>query len=59
MLVIISKEVFEILRKVSRSYWGGHRPAGTAVEVKNLNGGVRLEIAVLAALPIAEAQKEG
>ena len=47
----ISKEVFAVLGKVAKSYWGDHRPAATAVEVKSLNGGVRLGFAVLAALP--------
>lgn len=36
---------------VARKKTQGHRPAWTAVEVKSLNGGVRFEIAVQAALP--------
>jgi enamine deaminase RidA (YjgF/YER057c/UK114 family) len=36
---------------VAAKYLRGHRPAWTAVEVKDLNGGIRFEIAVNAALP--------
>ena len=42
--------MFGTLVDVAVRYTRGHRPAWTAVEVKGLNGGVRLEIAVLAAI---------
>jgi enamine deaminase RidA (YjgF/YER057c/UK114 family) len=48
----ISKEVFEVLGNVAKSYWSDHRPAATAVEVKSLNGGVRLEITVLPSVDV-------
>ena len=47
----ISKEIFQTLVDVAVRFTRGHRPAWTAVEVKSLNMGVRMEIAVMAALP--------
>ncbi|KAF8861623.1 YjgF-like protein [Acephala macrosclerotiorum] len=43
--------VFKTLLAVGARYFREHRPAWTAVEVKELNMGVRFEIAVNAALP--------
>ncbi|CZR64642.1 uncharacterized protein PAC_14540 [Phialocephala subalpina] len=43
--------VFKTMLAVAARYFGEHRPAWTAVEVKELNGGVRFEIAVNAAIP--------
>ena len=40
-----------MLVEVARVFFKGHTPAWTAVEVKSLNGGVRFEIAVHAAIP--------
>jgi enamine deaminase RidA (YjgF/YER057c/UK114 family) len=37
---------------VAKSYWSDHRPAATAVEVKSLTEGVRLEIAVLPSVDV-------
>ena len=45
------KEEMGILIKVANKYFGDHRPTWTAVGAKELNGGVRFEINVQAALP--------
>lgn len=46
-----SGEIVGTLAKVGGIFFKEHRPAWTAVEVKNLNAGVRFEIHVQAALP--------